>query len=97
MSLYISRLTALATEAAEVNDAALITVIDPPVQPEKKQFPRIGLTLAVATVLGGLCGLLAAIIAAAAADWGRADPTARRAVGAALARARDDVRRLGRG
>jgi uncharacterized protein involved in exopolysaccharide biosynthesis len=82
---------------AEVNDAALITVIDPPVQPEKKQFPRIGLTLGVATVLGVLTGLLAAVIGAAAADWGRADPAARRAVSAALSRARDDVRRLGRG
>lgn len=82
---------------AEVNDAALITVIDSPVQPEKKQFPRIGLTLGVATVLGTVVGGLVAILGAAAADWGRADPLARRAVAAALAQARADVRRLRRG
>jgi capsule polysaccharide export protein KpsE/RkpR len=82
---------------AEVNDAALITVIDSPVQPEKKQFPRIGLTLGVATVLGTVVGGLVAILGAAAADWERADPLARRAVAAALAQARADVRRLRRG
>lgn len=82
---------------SEVNDAALITVIDSPVQPEKKQFPRIGLTLGIATILGGLVGVLAAVIGAAAADWGRADPAARRVVTAAIAQARDDVRRLRRG
>lgn len=81
---------------AEVNDAALITVIDAPVVPRKRQFPRVGLTLGVATVLGALAGLLAALIAAAAADWGRADPVARRIVSGALAQAAAEMRALGR-
>jgi uncharacterized protein involved in exopolysaccharide biosynthesis len=82
---------------AEINDAALITVVDAAVEPRKRQFPRVGLTLAVSTVVGLVVGLLFAAIAAAAADWARQDPASASAVRGALAQAGADLRALWRG
>lgn len=86
-----------AARVSEINDAALITIVDSAVEPRKRQFPRIGLTLAVATVVGLVVGLLLAAIAAAGADWARQDPAAASAVRGALAQAGADVRAIWRG
>jgi uncharacterized protein involved in exopolysaccharide biosynthesis len=82
---------------AEINDAALITVVDSAVEPRKRQFPRIGLTLAVASVVGLVIGLMLAAIAAAAADWARQDPTSAAAVRGALSQAGTELRAIWRG
>ena len=53
----------------EINDAALITVIDSAVVPRKAQWPRYGVMLLTGTALGLLFGLLLAGSAAVLADW----------------------------
>lgn len=81
---------------AEINDAALITVVDSAVAPRKRQFPRIGLTLGVSVAVGLLLGLLCASIGAAFADWAREDPAGSAAVRNAARGLRDDLRALWR-
>jgi uncharacterized protein involved in exopolysaccharide biosynthesis len=58
----------------EINDAALITVIDSAVVPRKAQWPRYGVMLFSATVLGLLMGILVAGSAAVIADWRTRNP-----------------------
>jgi uncharacterized protein involved in exopolysaccharide biosynthesis len=58
----------------EINDAALITVIDSAVVPRKAQWPRYGVMLFTGTVLGMLFGLLLAGSAAVLADWRERNP-----------------------
>jgi len=53
----------------EFSDAALITIVDPAVPPQKAQWPRYWLLLASALALGGILGLLVAGSATVLADW----------------------------
>jgi uncharacterized protein involved in exopolysaccharide biosynthesis len=59
---------------AEVNDAPLITVVDRAIPARKAQWPRIGLTLLSALVVGGLIGTLIAGTAYLVADWSTRNP-----------------------
>lgn len=58
----------------EINDAALITVIDSAVVPRKARWPRYGVMTFTALVLGTLVGLLFAGSAAVMADWRERNP-----------------------
>lgn len=58
----------------EINDAALITVVDTAIAPRKAQWPRYGVLLFSATAFGLLAGLLVAGSAAILADWRRRNP-----------------------
>lgn len=60
----------------EINDAALITVIDAAVVPRKAQWPRYGVVLMSTVALGLLIGLLFAGSAAVLADWRERNPDA---------------------
>jgi uncharacterized protein involved in exopolysaccharide biosynthesis len=81
----------------EINDAALITIVDAAVPPVKKQFPRIGITLGVATVAGLSLGLLLAAIGAVATDWSRREPASAGRLSGAIAQARQEFRETLRG
>ena len=58
----------------EINDAALITVIDSAVVPRKAQWPRYGVLLFSGTLVGLLIGVLVAGSAAVLADWRERNP-----------------------
>lgn len=58
----------------EINDAALITVIDTAVVPRKAQWPRYGVATISGLTLGLLIGLFAAGCAAVLQDWRRRNP-----------------------
>ena len=54
---------------SELNDAALITVVDSAVAPRRALWPRYPLALGAAVVVGLLFGLMAAGLAALVAHW----------------------------
>ncbi len=58
----------------EINDAALITVIDTAVVPRKAQWPRYGVATISGLTLGLLVGLFAAGCTAVLHDWRRRNP-----------------------
>lgn len=58
----------------EINDAALITVIDTAVAPRKAQWPRYGVAIIAGFSIGFLVGLLVAGSAAVMNDWRRRHP-----------------------
>lgn len=58
----------------EINDAALITVIDPAVVPRKPQWPRYGSALIAAVFFGLLFGFLTAGSVVVIEDWARRNP-----------------------
>ena len=58
----------------EINDAAVITVVDPAHPPHKAQWPRYWLLLASAIAVGGLAGIMVAGSATILADWRRRNP-----------------------
>lgn len=58
----------------EINDAALITVIDTAVVPRKAQWPRYGIATIGGLLLGLLIGLMAAGCAAVLHDWSLRNP-----------------------
>ncbi|HJQ12385.1 MAG TPA: GNVR domain-containing protein [Gemmatimonadaceae bacterium] len=58
----------------EINDAALITVVDPAHAPHKAQWPRYWLLLASALAVGTLIGIMVAGSATILADWRRRNP-----------------------
>ena len=60
----------------EINDAALITVIDSAVVPRKAQWPRYGAMIVSALALGLLVGILLAGSATVLADWRVRNPDA---------------------
>ena len=72
----------------EFNDAALITVIDSAVTPMKAYWPRYGLLLPGALLLGIFFGVMFAGIATVYSDWSRREPAAARALAAAILRRR---------
>ncbi|HJP61608.1 MAG TPA: hypothetical protein VJ865_16485 [Gemmatimonadaceae bacterium] len=78
----------------EVNDAALITVVDSAVPARKAQWPRYGI-LGVSTLLAGLLlGFLIAGAAAILADWRSRNPDSATAFGDSLGRVRYEIRRV---
>jgi uncharacterized protein involved in exopolysaccharide biosynthesis len=76
----------------EINDAALITVIDTAIPPRKAQWPRYGALLATAIALGLMLGVLVAGSFAVLADWRRRNPESWSDFEHTLGRARLDVR-----
>lgn len=73
--LYLSLQRQLETALLdEVNDAALITVVDSAVPPRKAQWPRYGILLVSTLTAGILLGLLFAGGAAILADWRARNP-----------------------
>ena len=76
----------------EINDAALITVIDTAIPPRKAQWPRYGALLITATALGMILGVLVAGSLAVLADWRLRNPESWSDFEHTLGRARSDVR-----
>jgi uncharacterized protein involved in exopolysaccharide biosynthesis len=76
----------------EINDAALITVIDKAIPPRKAQWPRYGALLFTATALGLVFGFLIAGSLAVLADWRMRNPESWSDFEHSLGRARSDVR-----
>jgi len=63
-----------AARLEEFNDAALITIVDPAVPPQKAQWPRYWLLLASSLFIGGVFGILAAGSATILNDWRGRNP-----------------------
>lgn len=76
----------------EINDAALITVIDSAVVPRKAQWPRYGVMLFTGTALGILFGILLAGSAAVLADWRERNPDSWSDFRSAMATTRGELR-----
>ena len=76
----------------EINDAALITIIDSAIIPRKALWPRYWVTLFTATAVGLLAGLLLAGSATILADWRRRNPASWGYLSGAVASARSDLR-----
>lgn len=76
----------------EINDAALITVIDSAVVPRKAMWPRYGVMLMTATLLGILAGLFIAGSATIMADWRERNPGAYEDFHSAVKSVRRDLR-----
>lgn len=72
----------------EYNDAALITVIDSAVAPVRPYWPRYGLLVPGALLLGLFLGVMVAGIAVVYTDWKRREPLAARALTSAIRRRR---------
>ena len=75
----------------EINDAALITVIDTAIAPRKAQWPRYGALLFTSAALGFMLGLLVAGGLAVLADWRLRNPESWSDFEHTLGRARSDV------
>jgi uncharacterized protein involved in exopolysaccharide biosynthesis len=78
----------------EVNDAALITVVDSAVAPRKAQWPRYGILLVSTLMSGFLLGLMFAGGAAILADWRSRNPDSAHAFGNSVGRVRHEIRRV---
>jgi uncharacterized protein involved in exopolysaccharide biosynthesis len=76
----------------EINEAALITIIDSAVIPRKALWPRYWVTLFTATAVGLLVGLLLAASASILSDWKSRNPAAWGYLSTAMANARSDLR-----
>ena len=76
----------------EINDAALITVIDKAIPPRKAQWPRYGALLFTSTAVGLLFGVLVAGSLAVLADWRLRNPDSWSDFEHSLGRATSDVR-----
>jgi uncharacterized protein involved in exopolysaccharide biosynthesis len=77
----------------EINDAALITVVDSAVVPRKALWPRYWVTLFSAIAVGLLIGLLAAGSAAVLADWRDRNTESWSYLTETIAKAKADLRR----
>lgn len=75
----------------EINDAALITVIDTAIPPRKAQWPRYGALLFSSTMLGLLLGLLVAGSIVVLLDWRARNPDSWLDFERTLGRAKSDV------
>ena len=78
----------------EVNDAALITVVDSAVPARKAQWPRYGILLVSTLMAGLLLGLMVAGGAAILADWRSRNPDSASAFGNSMGRVRHEIRRV---
>lgn len=76
----------------EINDAALITVIDQAIPPRKAQWPRYGAVLFTSTAIGLMLGLFIAGSIAVLADWRARNPESWSDFEHSLGRARSDVK-----
>ncbi|MGI9090887.1 MAG: GNVR domain-containing protein [Gemmatimonadaceae bacterium] len=73
----------------EFNDAALITVVDSAVTPQRPEWPRYSILVPAAIMGGMILGILVAGVATVYADWTRREPVAARRLRTALRRSRD--------
>jgi uncharacterized protein involved in exopolysaccharide biosynthesis len=78
----------------EINDAALITVIDSAVIPRKAQWPRYGVLLFSGAGLGLIIGFLVAGSAAVLADWQDRNPESWREFRSAVSTMRSELPRI---
>lgn len=76
----------------EINEAALITIIDSAIVPRKALWPRYWVTLFTATAVGLLVGILLAASASILSDWKARNPAAWGYLSAAVANTKSDVR-----
>jgi uncharacterized protein involved in exopolysaccharide biosynthesis len=76
----------------EVNDAALITVVDSAVPPRKAQWPRYFLLLASTLMAGLILGFLVAGAGAVLDDWRARNPDSAANLGGSLGRIRREIR-----
>jgi uncharacterized protein involved in exopolysaccharide biosynthesis len=76
----------------EVNDAALITVVDSAVPPRKAQWPRYLLLLASTLTAGLILGFLVAGAGAVLDDWRARNPDSAANLGGSLGRIRREIR-----
>ena len=76
----------------EVNDAALITVVDSAVPPRKAQWPRYWILLASTLTAGLLLGFLVAGGAAILADWRARNPDSAANLGGSIGRIKREIR-----
>lgn len=73
--LYLALQTQLETaRIEEVNDAALITVVDSAVAPRKAAWPRYGILTVTTLFAGGVFGTMLAGLLVVLADWRRRNP-----------------------
>jgi len=99
-SLYLSLRQQYETARIdEVNNTPVITVVDQAVPPRRREWPRLGLMLVAATVLGLGLGALTAATRELARHWARRNPEDAALLRAAFARVRRDLGRAwpGRG
>lgn len=73
----------------EFNDAALITVVDSAVTPQRPEWPRYTVLVPAALIGGAILGVLIAGVATVYADWTRREPLAARRLRSALRGGRD--------
>lgn len=76
----------------EVNDAALITIVDSAVPPRKAQWPRYFLLLASTLMAGLILGFLVAGAGAVLDDWRARNPDSAANLGGSLGRIRREIR-----
>ena len=76
----------------EINDAALITIIDSAIIPRKALWPRYWVTLFTATAVGLLVGLLLAGSSAIIADWRQRNPESWEYLSTSVANARAELK-----
>ena len=75
----------------EVNDAALITVVDSAVPPHKAEWPRYGVLLVSTVSLGMIVGLMLAGSATVLADWRARNPGPASQLGGAVRSVRREI------
>ena len=91
-SLYLSLRQQYETARIdEVNNTPVITVVDRAVPPRRREWPRFGLMLVAATVLGASLGTLVAAARVLAADWARHNPEQAALLQSAFARVSHEV------
>ena len=91
-SLYLSLRQQYETARIdEVNNTPVITVVDEAVPPRRREWPRLGLMLLAAAVLGSGLGGLTAAGRELAHHWARRNPEQAALLRAALARATRDI------
>lgn len=75
----------------EFNDAALITVVDSAVTPQRPEWPRYSILVPAALIGGLIAGVLVAGVATVYADWTRREPVAARRLRSALRGGRESA------
>ncbi|HUF65657.1 MAG TPA: GNVR domain-containing protein [Gemmatimonadaceae bacterium] len=77
----------------EINDAAMITVVDSAVPPRKAEWPRYGLLLMSTLTAGFVIGAMAAGTATVMEDWRKRNPASASQLHASIADLRNAFRR----